>query len=158
MAANRGKSECRGSMSQEIRRAMKAIIGMSELLQDTELIESQAEYVRMVNESGESLLSLINDILDFSKIEAGIMNPTEDDLERLSEALDFPPDFFTQNRPVPGPGMSELFHRKRQRIGVKDLNRVYANATIQIMNIEAPQYAKSQYSSSDSVPIWLRQT
>lgn len=71
-----------------------------------------------------------------SKIEAGILSPTDDDLRKLANILGFPPQFFTQSRPIPGPGMSELFHRKRQRLGVKALNRVYANATIQIMNIE----------------------
>ncbi|MEM9409683.1 MAG: response regulator [Planctomycetota bacterium] len=90
VAASKAKSDFLANVSHEIRTPLNAVIGLTDLLLQSRTDKTQNEYLQMIQDSGDSLLSLINDILDFSKIESGkldIQNEWFDLREKMGDTL-----------------------------------------------------------------------
>ncbi|MFY0634532.1 MAG: response regulator [Vannielia sp.] len=83
--ATRAKSAFLAKMSHELRTPMNGVVGMADLLLETEIDEEQALFIRTIRNSGEALLDIINDVLDFSRAEAERMDlfPEQVDLEAM---------------------------------------------------------------------------
>lgn len=104
-AANRAKSIFLANMSHELRTPLNAILGFTQLMEhDGNLTDSQVENMRIINSSGEHLLTLINDVLQMSKIEAGRIRLQENefDLHAMLSSLD---DIFRRDCEEKGLGL-----------------------------------------------------
>ena len=88
-SSNRAKSDFLANMSHEIRTPLNCVIGIADLLADLDPTPMQAQYLPMIQTSGDALLTLINDLLDLAKVESGKLelDPQEIDLQALVDEV-----------------------------------------------------------------------
>ena len=158
-SANRAKSSFLANMSHEIRTPMNGVVGMSDLLADTVLMDEQRLCVDTIKNSGEALLVIINDVLDYSKIEAEKLelHPEPFDLERsiheiimllqpatrekgLTVALDY--DLFLRTRFIGDPGRVRQVLTNLLRNALKFTTK--GHVLIRVLGIPNPEHGNAE--------------
>jgi len=125
--SNRLKSAFLANMSHEIRTPMNGILGFASLLQESDLsIDTQKEFIQMINRSGIRMLNIINDIVDISKIEAGLM--VREELEmNVNELVEFVALFFGPEIVAKGLKLSCInLLRDSDSLIISDYKKMYA--------------------------------
>ena len=106
VAANHARGQFIANMTHEIRTPMNGVLGMTELLFNTDLTQRQHKFTRTILESAEDLLSIINNILDFSKVEAGKLEKVDSRPFGPKECVEKVSDLLVGRAQLEGLGLS----------------------------------------------------
>lgn len=112
MQSSRVKSEFIANISHEIRTPMNGILGFLQLLDDSELTEEQKEYIDVITESANGMMTIVNDVFDYSRIESGKINIESNEFD-IKNTIDSIVNFFNQRARAEG---LDIYHKIDARI------------------------------------------